>query len=1042
MSIEKKFQNNKQGGGIEQPRQELKEINEKNFWEKTKEFLFNKEILKQIGKTTIGSAASIVGIKSFYDVPAYVSQKFGVRKDKKEYKEILGDLSKNDISEEEMQNKKVGEVIKLENIEAMEDKIDKMGASEEIKDKLMQELNSLVENYHEERETLEAGQNEKLTDTLDEYIKTKISGVQATREALNTFFVASGAYGLRGVSYGLMDGVDRYLRLGKEAEKKGEKVSIIKDIIVGGIKETWQEARFKDAEGMEKTKKQKGLSAVRAWGKIARYAGIGAMVKWHPETAGNSIDKALDALEGKVNLGDVVENYKGNISRLTKFYGGIVKKPFSWLAGDEEEAGQVVKPEVFRKIFRQPPVKEKGVEMPIDAEKPQLAEQVKDPNSEVKTEVTETVPEKFITDKHGYKWERVLYGGASDKSGIYRTEKDGIEIVAETQNGKNFIITGSEYSLRGTPLAVGTKFSFEEPASRIAGTELKGEVEASKITTEEIQESKNFVSNLEKGDIEEPAKGVPKEVIEKLKETVIEQEASRKIAAKVVQQEAMTKGIKIEGKIDTFSEAIYEAAKQADSKTQENFIHKVLGEDIKVDNQNTDELVSKSVRKLSVANIKMNDDLDVKNLVHEGNVVRLNSNGSWEVLQGGEGIKEAEAVSELQLRGNWADIEGAKHGFKPEEVSFAGDNEHLDVRSFNTKVGGVEVTINNEGEFRGSVEGKEFLGNISNLDEGKTAQGVIEEAVNQAKAEQAVIESIHIDYGITEKEADAVLAQAKQAGIIDDEPLTTQENMDIKIAMEHNLFGNKQSGLIKSIIEDIKSINNSALLLSQKDAAIDMEVSPTEEINKLSFSEPLVKKLFGENNFADLTNNKSYNVSKVTNLKGGPEILIVNTENPSNSLSIKIKPLEGEIITKVNLPDLQEQTVKVAFAQGGLDEISGLTDANSGEYSRADEQINDIVQHYNDDAKHWWQKRLFVEGGVRKYLEKIQDMTVKDFYKGVENRKIEKGIRDLLIEMDGSGSGANQKFNPELKPLEGETMISWMNRYLNWKDKNIEINIE
>ncbi|MBA3046853.1 hypothetical protein KKC83_03575 [Patescibacteria group bacterium] len=213
-----------------------------------------------------------------------------------------------------------------------------------------------------------------------------------------------------------------------------------------------------------------------------------------------------------------------------------------------------------------------------------------------------------------------------------------------------------------------------------------------------------------------------------------EQEALNNIAAKVAEQEAAVKNIDIEikGKIDTFSEAIYEAAKQADSKTQDNFIHKVLGAGVKLDDENRGKFLSQAARKLSIANIKTGDELDVKNLVHEGNTVRLKSDGSWDVLKG-EGIEDAKIVSELQLRENWADAEGAKHGFNPDEVKFAGDSEHLDMRSFNTQIEGAEVTIDNQGNFSGEAGGKGFSGNISELAEGQTSKEVISEAMEEAK---------------------------------------------------------------------------------------------------------------------------------------------------------------------------------------------------------------------------------------------------------------------------------------------------------------------
>lgn len=112
--------------------------------------------------------------------------------------------------------------------------------------------------------------------------------------------------------------------------------------------------------------------------------------------------------------------------------------------------------------------------------------------------------------------------------------------------------------------------------------------------------------------------------------------------------------VQIKGKTDTFSEAIYDAAKHSDAKTQENFVHKVLGDKVGVNDSNRSELLSRSVRKLSVANLEHTDP-NVKNLLYEGNRVRLKSDGSWEVLKG-EGVKDARSVEEAVLRHNAARI--------------------------------------------------------------------------------------------------------------------------------------------------------------------------------------------------------------------------------------------------------------------------------------------------------------------------------------------------------------------------------------------------
>lgn len=111
--------------------------------------------------------------------------------------------------------------------------------------------------------------------------------------------------------------------------------------------------------------------------------------------------------------------------------------------------------------------------------------------------------------------------------------------------------------------------------------------------------------------------------------------------------------IKIEGKINTLSEAVEKALKQEgiSNDTKDSFIKHWLDDKAEISVENRDELLNKAIRKFSVANTEMGDGNDIQNLVYEGNNVRLNSDGSFEVIKG-EGISEAKMVSEDQLRTN------------------------------------------------------------------------------------------------------------------------------------------------------------------------------------------------------------------------------------------------------------------------------------------------------------------------------------------------------------------------------------------------------
>ncbi len=168
--------------------------------------------------------------------------------------------------------------------------------------------------------------------------------------------------------------------------------------------------------------------------------------------------------------------------------------------------------------------------------------------------------------------------------------------------------------------------------------------------------------------------------------------------------------IKIEGKIDTFSEAIYEAAKEAynnkDYQRVDNFIHNVLGDEVKIDDQDRFKLLQKAVRVLSVKNVGEVGDESVKNLVYEGNVVKLNADGTWSVEKAG-GDYEPQAVTEEQLRENAHHIEENEERVKilslkeaspqlKESLGFSNEEENEDIVIVQFNKNSIQIKIDDE----------------------------------------------------------------------------------------------------------------------------------------------------------------------------------------------------------------------------------------------------------------------------------------------------------------------------------------------------------
>ncbi len=366
LSLATNEEKNEEGMETEIPSQEAKSksfdqakvdiAKDRGFFERVKTGFKSKPLETQIAKTTLSTVASIAGVKSFYDVPEYFRERFKVRglfgkgkgmagsvedllaANRQRREKASGSEITSDIEPGQIENKEIEKSTEVK--DAIADLNKRLALTREGTVKGSEQRKLLAKLLRENRIHEKHNQTERqqeMTNILDQYTTTKVTGIQAARESLNTFFVASGAYGLRGISYGILDGVERYQRLNKEAKNKGESVDFLKNVVLDSFKETWDEIRLKDESG-KKSFKQKGLSAVKAWGKIARYAGMGVMAQWHPETAGNSIDKALAALQGKVSFSDVAQNYKGNIERLYQFYSKTAAKGANILftAGNRE----------------------------------------------------------------------------------------------------------------------------------------------------------------------------------------------------------------------------------------------------------------------------------------------------------------------------------------------------------------------------------------------------------------------------------------------------------------------------------------------------------------------------------------------------------------------------------------------------------------------------------------------------------------------------------------------------------------------------------
>ena len=321
-------------------REEESNINEE-VEKKEEETIINKETGKQLGKSLIGGLGSVFGFKSFYDVPEYFRERFSV-KGSKTLEKISGGKFGGGIEkdiDEYVGDKKDG--VEGSSLKELEKKLlltkdaRKKGSEarkiiaeiirrERGKDSMKegtegaQLLENILKDYEEKTEWNKEQKDVLMKSLLDEYTETKISGMQATKEALNTLLVGFDFVGLRGLMYGSFSIAERYKQKNLEAKKRGEEMDAYKEVVLDGVKEFYQGLTFQ-------TEKGKGIAFAKSCGSLLRFVGISESIlsgiesedlnniieslsekEWGSQLAG-SMGEKLSFLESTAEAGDIDE---------------------------------------------------------------------------------------------------------------------------------------------------------------------------------------------------------------------------------------------------------------------------------------------------------------------------------------------------------------------------------------------------------------------------------------------------------------------------------------------------------------------------------------------------------------------------------------------------------------------------------------------------------------------------------------------------------------------------------------------------------------
>lgn len=381
------------GEEIELSGEEVKQLEEYqtvlrklNKGDKTRQ---NEEIAKQLAIGAANTPASIFGLRSIYSLPAYLTQRLEVRG--AFGKGGIGETIEETISasqkqveisreegpiniEEAKQPEKQGffkrvfskfissekpAVINQEHtqvrdsIAELNEKL-KMTKQGELKGSEQRKIIAklLWENRHKDSIN-EEKRAEEIKNLQKNYIETKVTGVQAARDLVDSGLVgiaATGvgipaALGMRVVNSTVMDTVARYQTKSREAKQRNEQLKVWEDVFKGAVVENLKEMAFqdiKDKNGKGRTDFQKKMALIAAWGKTARLAGLTAL-GIHPEAFTNLIGETSQAIyEGKVTMEQAVKNFEDTIAYQADRYTHLAEKTGEYLTLAAEKGGAVL----------------------------------------------------------------------------------------------------------------------------------------------------------------------------------------------------------------------------------------------------------------------------------------------------------------------------------------------------------------------------------------------------------------------------------------------------------------------------------------------------------------------------------------------------------------------------------------------------------------------------------------------------------------------------------------------------------------------------
>ncbi|MDG1949801.1 MAG: hypothetical protein P8J32_03190 [bacterium] len=193
---------------------------------------------KKLGRTAAKVTGSIFGFKSFYDVPALITQEIATGLARREIKGALSETEQKLDKAEQLG----GEIVLQQKVEAVTKAINESNyLTKTKKAELIKKIEAKIRGSEAHRKEIRKQRDTEIAALLNEAITTRVTRQEALKQTLNTAMKASGYGFARGAVYGAMSMYERHKKITEAGTEDGkEQASYFNRFVIDGVKDTFK----------------------------------------------------------------------------------------------------------------------------------------------------------------------------------------------------------------------------------------------------------------------------------------------------------------------------------------------------------------------------------------------------------------------------------------------------------------------------------------------------------------------------------------------------------------------------------------------------------------------------------------------------------------------------------------------------------------------------------------------------------------------------------------------------------------------------------